>query len=54
MTGIDSKRIADDQPKGVNPVVQLIVGSRGGASGLGLGKVQACRLIKIEPKKFVD
>lgn len=41
MTGIDSKRIANDQPKGVDPVVELIVGSRGGAGGLSLGKVQA-------------
>lgn len=33
--------LADDQPKGVNHVVELIVGSRGGSGCLGLGKVQA-------------
>jgi hypothetical protein len=41
MVGIDSERIAGDQPKGVNHVVELIVGSGGWAGSLSLGKVQA-------------
>lgn len=39
MVGIEM--LADDQPEGVNHVVELIVGSRGGSGCLGLGKVQA-------------
>lgn len=39
--GIDRERIANDQPKGIDHVVELIMGSGGGAGRLSLGKVQA-------------